>query len=154
MAVAFTPSGASVRRFDGEACRAALWFPAPKIIATRIVGAVDGDTARRMYAAIDEQWAREGPQTDGFLDLGDLEEIRFEARTVALRWNLAHRAYRQRLFLLVRSQAVLRATRVFSLAFPDMMHVHGDRAGFESEYALVVKQRVARARTSHATVRG
>ena len=148
MPLSFAPSGSSARRFDTGTCRASLWFPAPRVVAARLTGAIDGMMTRDVYAAVDEHWASQGPQTDGFIDLGDVEDVDFEARTVALRWNLAHRAYIQRLYLLVQSPVVHLAARVFSFAFPEMMRVHGERAAFETEYALVVTRRTARTRTS------
>ncbi len=138
------------RTFASHRCEATLWFPAPGVVATRVTGSADGETTRAVYAAVDARWATHGPQSDGFVDLGDLEDVDWEARTTALRWNLAHRAHAQRLHVLVCSPAVHLAARIFTLAFPERMQVHEARSAFESQYALVVKMRSARSRASSA----
>jgi hypothetical protein len=119
-----------------------MWYPAPGVVADRIVGHLDLELARRFTERLTVKMA--GGRIHVFSDWERMEGYDSAVRMELTAWALRRRSGFAGIHALVRSRLVAMGLSVANVALGNFMQAYTDRAVFERMCAdRVLKARLA-----------
>jgi hypothetical protein len=115
-----------------------MWYPAPRLVADRIVGHLDLELARHFTSRLTIKMAQ-GP-LQVFSNWEQMEGYDSNVRVELTTWALQHRRDFASIHVLVRSKLVAMGISVANVALGGLMRPHTRRVDYEAAYSGAVSR--------------
>ena len=127
-----------MQRWTTRAGSIEMWYPAPRVVADRVVGRMDLELARHFASRLAIKMAQ-GP-LHVFSNWELMEGYDSDVRVELTSWALQHRRDFASIHVLVRSRLVAMGISVANVALGGLMRAHTGRADYEDAYAGAVSR--------------